>query len=170
MLDSARRRRRAPWLAWAALVLGIGATVAVNVLHGWAHGPVGAAVAAWPAITLVVAIELMMMMIRRSATATGTATETATAEETAAPEEAPEGDREPAPVLTLVETATAATATGTARAGGRRRVDIAVKVAEARDRYADLLAAQRLPSVNEIRRDLGVGFPRAKRILAELAS
>ena len=38
MLDSARRRRRAPWLAWAALVLGIGATVAVNVLHGWAHG------------------------------------------------------------------------------------------------------------------------------------
>lgn len=65
LLDAARRGDRAPGLARWALALGIGATVAVNVLHGIAHGPVGAVIAAWPAVTLVLVVELLMGMIRR---------------------------------------------------------------------------------------------------------
>lgn len=65
MLDSARRGGRTPRLAGFALGAGIGATVAVNVVHGVTHGPVGAAISAWPAVTLVLVVELLMGMIRR---------------------------------------------------------------------------------------------------------
>jgi hypothetical protein len=53
MLDSARREVRVPALARWLLGLGIAATLAANVAHGLGHGPVGAAVAAWPAFALV---------------------------------------------------------------------------------------------------------------------
>lgn len=65
MLDSARRGERAPWLAKLSLAAGIAATLAVNVVHGAAHGPIGGAVSAWPAVTLVFAVEMLMGMIRR---------------------------------------------------------------------------------------------------------
>ena len=65
LLDAARRGHRPPMLARVALVLGIAATVAANLLHGWAYGPVGAVVGAWPAVTLVLVVELLMGMIRR---------------------------------------------------------------------------------------------------------
>jgi hypothetical protein len=45
---------------------GIAATLAANVTHGLGHGPVGAAVAAWPAVALVGSYELLMMVIRGS--------------------------------------------------------------------------------------------------------
>src|SRR5690606_29074998 len=64
-LNSARRGEKAGALAWLALGLGIGATIAVNALHGIEAGPVGAVVAAWPAVTLVLVVELLMGMIRR---------------------------------------------------------------------------------------------------------
>lgn len=66
LLDSARRGDRAPWLGRVALALGIAATIAVNVLHGLAHGPIGAVVGAWPAVTLILVVELLMGMIRRA--------------------------------------------------------------------------------------------------------
>jgi hypothetical protein len=66
MLDSARRRTRVPVLARWLLGLGTAATLAANVAHGLGHGPVGAAVAAWPAIALVGSYELLMMIIRGS--------------------------------------------------------------------------------------------------------
>jgi uncharacterized protein DUF2637 len=74
MLDSARRRAPVPALArWllglgiaATLAMGIAATLAANVAHGLGHGPVGAAVAAWPAVALVGSYELLMMVIRGS--------------------------------------------------------------------------------------------------------
>jgi heme A synthase len=50
MLDAARRRVSAPPLARLALALGIGATIAVNVLHGIANGVIGAVISAWPAV------------------------------------------------------------------------------------------------------------------------
>ncbi len=65
MLDSARQGGRTPRLAAWALGAGIGATVAVNVVHGLAHGPIGAAISAWPAVTLVLVVELLMGMVRR---------------------------------------------------------------------------------------------------------
>ncbi|GGO70627.1 DUF2637 domain-containing protein [Nonomuraea cavernae] len=67
LLDAARRDLPAPKLAYFTLALGILATLAANVMHGWAHGPVGAIVAAWPAVALVLSYELLMGLIRRAA-------------------------------------------------------------------------------------------------------
>src|SRR5215813_13614511 len=64
MLDSARRGARVPALARWLLGLGIAATLAANVAHGLGHGPIGAAVAAWPAVALVGSYELLMMTVR----------------------------------------------------------------------------------------------------------
>jgi hypothetical protein len=64
MLDSARRDTAVPTLARWLLGLGIAATLAANVAHGLGHGPVGAAVGAWPAVALVGSYELLMMIIR----------------------------------------------------------------------------------------------------------
>jgi hypothetical protein len=66
MLDSARRKTPIPVLARWLLGLGIAATLAANVAHGLGHGPIGAAVAAWPAVALVGSYELLMMVIRSS--------------------------------------------------------------------------------------------------------
>ena len=66
MLDSARRKTPVPALARWLLGLGIAATLAANVAHGLGHGPIGAAVAAWPAVALVGSYELLMMVIRSS--------------------------------------------------------------------------------------------------------
>jgi Protein of unknown function (DUF2637) len=64
MLDSARRGAPVPSLSRWLLGLGIAATLAANVAHGLGHGPVGAAVGAWPAVALVGSYELLMMVIR----------------------------------------------------------------------------------------------------------
>jgi hypothetical protein len=64
MLDSVRRGVPVPSLARWLLGLGIAATLAANVAHGLGHGPVGAAVAAWPAVALVGSYELLMLVIR----------------------------------------------------------------------------------------------------------
>jgi hypothetical protein len=64
MLDAARRKVLVPALARWLLGLGIAATLAVNVAHGWGHGLAGAAVAAWPAVALVGSYELLMVIIR----------------------------------------------------------------------------------------------------------
>lgn len=66
MLQSARRHVRVPALALWLLALGIVATLAANVMHGLGHGPVGAVVAAWPAVALVGSYELLMTLIRSS--------------------------------------------------------------------------------------------------------
>jgi hypothetical protein len=66
MLDSVRRGVPVPSLARWLLGLGIAATLAANVAHGLGHGPIGAAVAAWPAVALVGSYELLMMVIRNA--------------------------------------------------------------------------------------------------------
>jgi hypothetical protein len=66
MLDSARRKTPVPMPARWLLGLGIAATLAANVAHGPGHRLMGAAVAAWPAVALVGAYELLMMVIRSS--------------------------------------------------------------------------------------------------------
>jgi hypothetical protein len=67
LLDCARRGTAVPALARWSLALGIVATLAANVAHGLAHGPVGAIVAAWPAAALVLAYETLMSLIRSAA-------------------------------------------------------------------------------------------------------
>jgi len=64
MLDSARRAVRVPALARWLLGLGIAASLAANVAHGLGHGPIGATVAAWPAVALVGSYELLMITVR----------------------------------------------------------------------------------------------------------
>jgi hypothetical protein len=63
MLDSARRKVPVSALARWLLGLGITATFAANVAHGLGHGPVGAMVAAWPAVALVGSYELLITVI-----------------------------------------------------------------------------------------------------------
>lgn len=67
ILDAKRRDQPVPLLAALSLGTGIVATIAANVSHGWQHGVVGALVSAWPAVALVGAYELLMMLIRSAA-------------------------------------------------------------------------------------------------------
>jgi len=67
VLYAARHRLAAPLLARWLLALGIMATLAANVAHGWSHRPVGAAVAAWPAASLVGSYELLLWLVRTAA-------------------------------------------------------------------------------------------------------
>jgi hypothetical protein len=64
LLDAARRRVTAPPLARWLLGAGIAATLFANVWAGLGDGPLGAAVAAWPALALVGSYELLMLIIR----------------------------------------------------------------------------------------------------------
>jgi len=64
MLHAARHRLPKPALAYGLLALAIAATLAANVASGWAHGPIGALVAAWPAVALVGSYEMFMWLIR----------------------------------------------------------------------------------------------------------
>jgi hypothetical protein len=66
-LYAARHRRPAPALARWLLALGIVATLAANMAQGWSHGPVGAVIAAWPAVSLVGSYELLVWIIRTTA-------------------------------------------------------------------------------------------------------
>ena len=60
VLYAARHRVRVPSLARWLLGLGIAATLTANMAQGWSHGPVGAVVAAWPAVSLVGSYELSL--------------------------------------------------------------------------------------------------------------
>jgi hypothetical protein len=44
--------------------LGVAATLAANILHGIERGALAAALAAWPAIALVISYELIMWVVR----------------------------------------------------------------------------------------------------------
>jgi len=64
VLYAARHRVPVPSLARWLLGLGIAATLTANMVQGWSHGPVGAVVAAWPAVSLVGSYELLVWLIR----------------------------------------------------------------------------------------------------------
>jgi hypothetical protein len=68
VLYAARHQLRVPALARWLLGLGIVATLAANLAHGWSHGPIGATVAAWPAASLVGSYELLLWLIRTAST------------------------------------------------------------------------------------------------------
>ena len=69
VLHAARHRVPAPSLARWLLALGIAATLTANMAQGWSHGPAGAVVAAWPAVSLVGSYELLVWLIRTSGAA-----------------------------------------------------------------------------------------------------
>jgi len=68
VLYAARHRIPVPPLARWLLGLGITATLATNMAQGWSHGPIGMAVAAWPAVSLVGSYELLVWLIRTAGT------------------------------------------------------------------------------------------------------
>jgi hypothetical protein len=68
ILYAARHRVPVPPLARWLLGLGIAATLTANMAQGWAHGPPGAIVAAWPAASLVGSYELLVWLIRTPGT------------------------------------------------------------------------------------------------------
>jgi hypothetical protein len=65
--DSARRGIRAGVLAWLMLAAGIVATITVNLLSGTEYGVLGAIIAAWPAAAFAGTYELLMTLVRRTA-------------------------------------------------------------------------------------------------------
>ncbi|MFI0482216.1 DUF2637 domain-containing protein [Actinomadura sp. 9N215] len=183
LLDSARRRVPAPFLARLALALGIGATVAVNVLHGVAHGVVGALIGAWPAVCLVLVVEMLMGMVRRGRTdegprIVGTPDETAAQDdfpEIAEPLDVPDGyamwaEIEPEPVATALPEVPddGRIGHGDSPSPNETPADLAPVLATARDRFAETLASGGLPSVRALRRELHIGHPRAVRVRAAL--
>jgi hypothetical protein len=60
MLDAPRCGHRSPALTRWTLVLGITASVLVNVAHGLTHGIVGAVIAGWSALAPVLVYEFLM--------------------------------------------------------------------------------------------------------------
>jgi hypothetical protein len=66
ILYAAQHRVPVPSLARWLLGLGIAATLTANMAQGWSHGPAGAAIAAWPAVSLVGSYELLLWLIRTS--------------------------------------------------------------------------------------------------------
>lgn len=64
ILHAARVGAKSPPLAWMLLWLGIAATLAANIAHGWQNGIVGSIVAAWPAVALVGCYEMLMWLVR----------------------------------------------------------------------------------------------------------
>lgn len=179
LLDAARRGQRPPGLGKAALGLGVAATVVANVLHGLPHGPIGAVVSAWPAITLVTVVELTMGMIRRgrdrsepafSSAPVGAALNGATerhlgpvATALAAPEtrhgeaeigHAPAGLPAPETHAAVTDSAAAETDHGVSDP----------VLATARETFAETLSAGAVPSLRRIRRELKVGAPKAARV------
>ena len=163
MLDAARRGVPAPALARLALALGIVATIAANLAHGVAHGVVGALVAAWPAVTLILTVELLMGMIRRAQAAPVSAM--ADIEPFDEPERWSGGPvgMEWRETLPAVESAPEVVATAITETR-----DLAPVVATARERFAETLATGGLPSVRALRRELRIGHPRAVRVRAAL--
>jgi hypothetical protein len=195
LLDAARRGDRAPMLARVALALGIAATVAVNVLHGLAHGPVGAVVGAWPAITLILVVELLMGMIRRgrqSAEAepkSGGVAEAAypVGEEADAPHSVPESAPVPVPVPALAEGAPTAVPEASSPAvpdTSGARVPLSAEARPARRTrpsgdpaevravavFADEIAAGQVPSIRRIKATLRCGQTKASQVREHLAS
>lgn len=65
-LEAARNSTAKPALAIVSLVFGIGATLAMNVAAGWHHGSAGALVAALPPVALVLSLETLMSVARRT--------------------------------------------------------------------------------------------------------
>jgi uncharacterized protein DUF2637 len=66
LLEAARNSAAKPALAIVSLVFGIGTTLAMNVAAGWHHGGAGALVAALPPVALVLSLETLIGLVRRS--------------------------------------------------------------------------------------------------------
>jgi hypothetical protein len=67
IVDRRRRREPAGWVPWLGLALGILASLAANVAAA-RPDPVSQAIAAWPPAALAIAIETLVVVLRRPKT------------------------------------------------------------------------------------------------------
>ena len=161
LLVEARAQRPAPRLARTGLWIAIGATLAANILHGVAYGPVGALANGWPAAAFILASEILLGMIRRAGTTPApdaTVPAVADAVPSAVPSAVPVDGVPPAPARRVQ-----AVASGRAprRASGR--------MPKAPEKiFAAHIESGELPSLREVKRRMSVGTPRAQHILADL--
>jgi hypothetical protein len=140
LLDHARRHKHRPWHAWALLALGVAATVGANIAHGLDHGPIGALVAGWPALVAVGSFELLTRLLHNPPNNPACSS--------------PPGAREHAPDRS---------------SDGRRECgEQEPAVAQARQHFAEELAAGRLPSVRALKRELQLGHTRAAHVHDQL--
>ena len=148
LLDAARRGARAPVLARWLLGAGISATLAANVAAGLHFGPVGAVVAAWPALALVGSYELLMLIIRSGAGAQHLGAAPAEDEVTAAdaPSDTPVPGTDPDTVKAKLN-------------GHATRSEKA---------FAADIAAGRVPGLRRIQTQLHVGQPKARLVQEHL--
>jgi hypothetical protein len=161
LLNAARQGIRAPRLAYLALGLGIAATLAANVAAGLRFGTVGALVAAWPAVALVISYELLMLVIRGSAVpadqtaeAAGLAGELAAAMAVwSAGLRIPLAAPEPAPVVPAVPEPPAGL-----NGYGHQAAEV----------FAADVAEGRVPGIRPIKSALGVGQDTAQQVQAYL--
>lgn len=66
LMEASAIGARRPWTAMAALVAGIGWTVAMNVAAGWRNGPGGALIAAAIPVAFVLTFEAFLWLARRN--------------------------------------------------------------------------------------------------------
>jgi hypothetical protein len=154
LLDAARRRATAPALARWLLAAGIGATLAANVAAGLHFGPVGAVVAAWPALALVGSYELLMLIIRSGARGEVSSS--------AVKSDLPMGRHLTPEVDTLADASADASDPVAVRAQLNGH---AVKSEKA---FAADVAAGRVPGVRRIQTQLHVGQPKARLVQVHL--
>ena len=171
LLDSARRGLARHWLSWVALAVGIALTLGANVLHGLKFGPIGAITSGLPAVTLTIAFELLMGLIRRGAVPAKThedlmgETETVTAVTIESPTGEPADPGTPTDANASVEPPAVPAVPVPSPAPTpvlTPAPDALFPLAAAR--YADALAEGQVPALTRIKRELKVGQPRAVRI------
>jgi hypothetical protein len=160
LLLAARNGHRAAALPRLALWLGIGGTVAANLAYGLPYGPVGAILSAWPGAAFVLAIEILLGMLRRSAGVPETAPENGTG---TVPDSAPGTVQDAVPDAVQPRTRTSSRPLSGSRSRGRgvHRPEVV---------FAAELEAGTVPGVREVKRRCRVGQDRARTIRDELAA
>jgi hypothetical protein len=145
-LETAWRGGRTSALARFALGLGIAASVTANVAHGLGHGLVGAVVAGWPAVALILVFELLL---------------TAVARPVRPPARGTRGYEIFEPVSGVSDVPVEASTEG--RSGSSDPL-----LVRAEHVFKEELAAGRRPSIRAIRAELSIGQPKAQRVRAYL--
>ncbi len=130
-------------LARCMLALGVGATIAANVLYGTPFGALGAVISARPTVAFIGTVEVLLGMVYSAASAPAVH-----------PESAP----------------TAAMPPSANGHGTRDRARMVVSADVAERTYASTLASGALPSIHRIRADLGVDQQHGRQIREYLAS
>lgn len=160
LLLCARRGLAVPALARWALGLGIAATLAANIAHGLDHGPVGAIVAAWPAVALVLGYELLMGVIRA-----GTAAAERAVVEPAAAVPATGADAVERPAA--AERGTDGVPDAAGYVPGALPDELATAAAA---RFLGEVITGSVPGIRTIKAELGIGQDKARQVRAYLSA